>query len=139
MHLRKDGSGLYSNRHSVFLLSYHLVLVTRYRKPVMIGEVAEWMRGYIESFLVERGVRVRALEVVPDYVHVLFDAPPQVQLSDFVKSLKTGSSRRVRSTFPDEVGRFYCEPMFWSKSYFICTVSDKSAKNVQHYIEHQKD
>lgn len=139
VHLRGDGSGVYTNRHACFLLQYHLVVVTRYRNPVLTGEVAEWVREYFESFFRERGLRVKALEVMPDYVHVLFDAPPQIALSAFIQALKTGSSRRVRSTFPDEVGKYYCKPVFWSKSYFICTVSDKSADIVKHYIEHQHE
>lgn len=31
----KNTYGYYKNRHSCFLLSYHLVLVTKYRKPVL--------------------------------------------------------------------------------------------------------
>lgn len=37
----KNNSGYYKNRHSCFLLSYHLVLVTKYRKPVLDGEVKD--------------------------------------------------------------------------------------------------
>ena len=35
----KNSDGYYKNRHSCFLLSYHLVLVTKYRKPVLTGVV----------------------------------------------------------------------------------------------------
>ena len=37
----KNSAGYYKNRHSCFLLSYHLVLVTKYRNPVLTGEVKE--------------------------------------------------------------------------------------------------
>ena len=139
MHLRSDGSGLYSNRHSVFLLSYHLVLVTRYHHPVMTDEIATWVREYFECFFRERGLRIQALEVMPDHVHVLFDAPPQVALSEFIQALKTGSSRRVRTVFAKEISKYYWKPYFWSKSYFICSVGDKTTEIVKHYIENQKE
>ena len=31
--------GFYVNRHSCFILQYHLVLVTKYRHPVITGEL----------------------------------------------------------------------------------------------------
>ena len=33
------GDGYYVVRHSCFLLQYHLVLVTKYRRPAITGEV----------------------------------------------------------------------------------------------------
>ena len=38
---RKKDQPYYTNRHSCFLLQYHMVLVTKYRKPVLQGEVGE--------------------------------------------------------------------------------------------------
>ena len=37
----KNIGGYYKNRHSCFLLSYHLVLVTKYRKPVLADPEAQ--------------------------------------------------------------------------------------------------
>ena len=53
-------------------------------------------------------------------------------------SYKTVSSRLLRKEFPDEVFRFYVNSAFWSQSYFICTVSERSEAAVKHYIETQK-
>uniref|UniRef100_UPI0038CBFED7 transposase n=1 Tax=Intestinibaculum porci TaxID=2487118 RepID=UPI0038CBFED7 len=38
---RKKDQSYYTNRHSCFLLQYHMVLVTKYRKPVLRGEVRD--------------------------------------------------------------------------------------------------
>lgn len=38
---KKRGTDYYVNRHSCFLLQYHLVLVTKYRHPVLTGPVRE--------------------------------------------------------------------------------------------------
>ena len=35
MYKKKSGQPYYTNRHSCFLLQYHMVLVTKYRKPVL--------------------------------------------------------------------------------------------------------
>jgi hypothetical protein len=45
----KNSAGYYKNRHSCFLLSYHLVLVTKYRNPVLTGEVKELVYDTIRA------------------------------------------------------------------------------------------
>ena len=40
MYTKKE-TGYYVNRHSCFLLTYHVVLVTKYRKPVLQGKSEE--------------------------------------------------------------------------------------------------
>ena len=41
MYKKKLGQTYYTNRHSCFLLQYHIVLVTKYRCPVLTGAVKE--------------------------------------------------------------------------------------------------
>ena len=36
---KRTGYEYYTNRHSCFLLQYHIVLVTKYRHPVLTGDV----------------------------------------------------------------------------------------------------
>lgn len=37
-----------TNNHSVFLLYYHLVLVTKYRKQVIDDEISDYAKGTFE-------------------------------------------------------------------------------------------
>ena len=39
MYKKKLGQTYYTNRHSCFLLQYHIVLITKYRRPVLTGAV----------------------------------------------------------------------------------------------------
>ena len=48
MYTKKD-TGYYVNRHSCFLLTYHVALVTKYRKPVLHGKVKELVYGIIRD------------------------------------------------------------------------------------------
>ena len=41
-------------------------------------------------------MELQAFEIMPDHVHFLFDALPQVNLAEFVNALKSASSRMVR-------------------------------------------
>lgn len=38
---KKDNTDYYINRHSCFLLQYHIVFVTKYRHPVLTDKVKD--------------------------------------------------------------------------------------------------
>ncbi len=73
----------------------------------------------------------------PDHVHLLFTLPPKHALADFVNALKTGTSRRLRSEFPREVGRFYRQPGLWSRSYCVISAGGAPLEVIRRYIEGQ--
>lgn len=136
--MKINQSGYYVNRHSCFLLQYHLVLVTKYRRPVIAGDIEERLKAYTEKYFNDRDCVIQALECMPDHIHILFDAPPQINLAEFVNAFKSASSRRIRTEYPVEVSRYYWKPFFWSLSYFIGSVSDRTASAVKNYINGQK-
>lgn len=133
----KNNAGYYKNRHSCFLLSYHLVLVTKYRNPVLTGEVKELVYDTIRAVLEERGCILTEINGEPDHIHVLFDAGPEVNLLDLVRVIKTKTSRFARSRCKEQVAKYYWKPVFWSDSYFITTVGENTKQIVQEYIKHQ--
>ena len=82
---------------------------------------------------------IQAVETMPDHMHILFDAPPQINLADFVNAFKSASSRKVRQHFSKQLKSYYWKPYFWSLSYFIGSVSEKTTAAVKQTIQHQKD
>ena len=133
----KNNSGYYKNRHSCFLLSYHLVLVTKYRKPVLTGNVRELVYSTIQDILEERGCILTEINGEPDHIHILFDAGPETNLLDLVRVIKTKTSRFARSRYSEDVAKFYWKSVFWSDSYFVATVGENTKYVVQEYINHQ--
>jgi len=129
--------GWFFNQHSCFLLQYHLVLVTKYRHPVLTGEVKDFVYSYLKEKMELAGLSILEMNGEPDHVHILFEAPPNMDLAKMVNALKTGSSRMTRKHFADELAPYYWKPVFWSMSYFICTVSDRNAETVKRYIQDQ--
>ena len=122
----KNNAGYYKNRHSCFLLSYHLVLVTKCRRPVLDGEVKDLVYSTIQAILKERDCILMEINGETDHIHVLFDAGPEVNLLDLVRVIKTKTSRFARSRCKEQVSKFYWKPVFWSDSYFVTTVGDNS-------------
>ena len=135
--MKKGESGYYKNRHSCFLLQYHLVLVTKFQHPVLTGDVKDFMEQYMTAYFKDRDLPLLEISFMLDHVHILFDAPPQLNLADFVNALKSGSSRMVRKAFQEELKPYYWKPYFWSLSYFIGCVSERSEEAVRRYIQNQ--
>lgn len=127
-----------TNRHACYCLQYHLVVVTKYRHPVIHGALKDRLLE-ITTRLFEETWKCSVIEANTDmdHIHILFDAPPQVQLSKLINNFKTVTSRLLRKEFSKELEPYYWKPYFWSMSYFICTVSDHSEAMVKEYIQNQ--
>ena len=127
-----------TNRHSCYSLEYHLVLVTKYRHPVLTGRIRDRLIEITHSVMEKDwGCVISSVNTNKDHIHILFEAKPQTQLSKLVNNYKTVSSRLIRKEFPEELKPYYWKPLFWSDSYFICTVSDRTHDMVEHYIQSQ--
>lgn len=72
-----------------------------------------------------------------DHIHILFDAPPQINLANTINSFKTVTSRYIRKEFPEHLKRYYWQPYFWSRSYMILTTGGAPIDVIKKYIEEQ--
>ena len=137
--MRKLSNGCYVGRHSCFLLQYHLVLITKYHNPVITDEVEIYLKNYTLNYFKERYSPIVSIETMPDHMHVLFETVPTTRLDVFVNAFKAASSRVIRQKFKDELKQWYYKPVFWSQTYFIGSVSERSLEIVKHYIDTQKE
>lgn len=135
---KKTSSDYYTNRHSCFLLQYHIVLVTKYRHPVLTGGVKETVYERIRYIAESRGFNILELNGEADHVHLLIETDPQTSPGELVNVIKTQTSRKVRKLYGDtELKPYYWKPYFWSDSYFIATVSENTLEVVKSYIKDQ--
>ena len=135
---KKNGCNYYTNRHSCFLLQYHIVLVTKYRHPVLTGNVKTAVYERINYVAESRGFNILELNSEPDHVHLLIEADPQTPPAELVNVIKTQTSRKARKLYGDTLLKKYdWKPYFWSDSYFIATVSENTLDVVKNYIKNQ--
>lgn len=127
----------YTNKHSCYLLQYHLVLVTKYHHPVLTGEIKDFLLSYTKQYFGDRNLNLLEVNIDDDHIHILFEAPPQIRLSDFVNAYKSASSRMIRKLFQEQLQDYCRKPYFWSLSYFIGSASEKSTAVIAEYIKNQ--
>jgi putative transposase len=123
--------------HCVYALSYHLVLVTKYRRRCLSSKMLAELRQVLNDQLALKGGALVELNGEADHVHLLMEVPPSVALSVVVNNLKTVSSRLLRKWNEAELSRFYCDRVLWSGSYFLGSVGGASLATVKAYIEGQ--
>ena len=132
---RKDD--YFTNQHSCFLLQYHLVLIAKYRHKVIIGKVKDDLMQYTRNYFKEQELILDEINSDEDHIHILFTAYPNMNLAKFVNAYKSASARYIRKENTEFLGKYYWKPYFWSSSYFICTVSDRSEAVIRQYIKNQ--
>lgn len=125
-------------RGYVYSLQYHIVWVTKYRKPIFIGEIESDVKQYLTDTLKSLDMNVLAMEVMPDHIHLLVGCKPQLRLSDAIKILKGNTARWLFLKHP-EIKKQLWGGHLWNPSYFVATVSDRSLKQVTDYINSQKE
>ena len=124
-------------RGYVYSLQYHIVWVTKYRKPVFTGIIEADVKQYLFETLKSLDMTVIAMEVMPDHIHLLVDCKPQLCLSDAVKVLKGNIGRWLFLKHP-EIKEQLWGGHLWNPSYFVATVSDRTLDQVKTYIDSQK-
>ena len=127
----------YTNNHSCFLLTAHLVLVTKYKNPVLQGKVKKYVYQLIRETMEAENITIREMNGEADHVHILFDYAPDVKLTELVNKIKSRTSRLARRDYPAEVNKYYWKPLFWTNSYFLGSVGVNTAEIVEEYIRNQ--
>ena len=128
----------YTNRHAVYLLQYHLVVVTKYRHKVINNDLKDRLIE-ISYSIIENDWKSKIISINTDedHVHILFETSPQTQLSKLINNYKTVTSRLIRKEFSKQLEQYYWKTYFWSDTYFISSVSDTSEAMIKRYIEKQ--
>ena len=124
------------NNHSVFLLHYHLVLVTKYRRQVIDDEISEFAKDTFIRIAESYHITLVEWNHDKDHVHIVFKAQPKTELTKFINAYKSASSRLIKRDFP-RVKQFLWKEMFWSKSFCLLTTGGAPIDLIKKYIQNQ--
>jgi putative transposase len=127
--------GYARNAGAVFSLKYHLVFCPKYRKPVLIGPVADRLKTLLSTKAQELKATLHTLEIMPDHVHLFVESDPGMAPAKLAAQFKGFTSRFLRQEFRHLRSQL---PSLWSRSYYIGSVGHVSEATVRRYIESQK-
>lgn len=122
---------------TVYDLSIHLVLVTKYRRKVIDGLILQRLQQIFTEICQKWECELKEFNGECDHVHLLIDLNPKVKISSFANNLKTVSSRLIRKEFPHRVAQFYRKAVFWKIGYFVSSTGGANLETIKKYIQHQ--
>jgi putative transposase len=130
-----SGSRYSKNTGAVVSLKHHIVWCPKYRRPVLTTPVDERLKELLFEVAEDRGMKLLAVEVMPDHVHLFVESDPTICVAEIVNRFKGRTSRILRQEFRSLRSRL---PTLWSRSYFAATVGAVSEATIRRYIEAQK-
>lgn len=123
------------DNHRVHLCIGHIVFCPKYRKPVLVGNIAKRMEEIVNDLAKTKNWDILNIAIQPDHVHIFLrfnvnESPHQV-----VKAIKGRTSNLLRKEFTFLITKL---PTLWTRSYFFATAGNISQEVIQKYIEEQK-
>ena len=125
-----------SSSHAVWECKYHLVWITKYRYPVLVGDVGLRARELLREIARSLEMTIYAGAINRDHVHLLVSIPPQVSVSRAVQFLKGNSSHRLLSEFTALRKRYWGQHL-WARGYWVASSGNVTDEVWQKYIENQ--
>ena len=117
---------------STFLL-YHIVFRPKNSKPVIDRQNEGMLYRFIWRYVSDKGCVLHAIGGMSDHIHLLVELTPSIAIADFVRDLKTSTSKFLKynaKLFPF----FEC----WATGYFAETHSLSQKDCIKSYIKGQK-
>ena len=129
--------GIRRTKHAVYDLKYHLVWIPKYRKNILNGDIAGYLKEVFNHIAEEYGFAIDTMEVVEDHVHIFLEAPPRYSPADVVQLMKSISAREMFKKYP-KIRRQLWAGELWNDGYFVRSVGDNdTADIIRKYIKYQ--
>lgn len=122
--------------HTTYDCKYHIVWITKYRKKVLLGVVAERVRELIRGICKEHEVEIIKGHVSRDHVHLFVSVPPHLAVSKLVQYLKGKSSYKMLQE-NKVLSREFWGRHLWGRGYFVATSGNITDEVIMDYIEKQ--
>lgn len=110
----------------------HIVFSTKHRQPLIDESWRSQLHQYLGGTV--RGMECVALEVggVADHVHLLVSLHPKHSLADFLRGLKSNTSKWINES------AFVRSRFEWQRGYGAFSVSQSQMEKVRQYIQNQE-
>ena len=122
--------------HTLYDLKFHLVWITKYRKQVLKGPVAERTRELIREICNANEVEIIRGYVSKDHIHMFVSVPPRLSVSKLMQYLKGKTSHKMLFEFKHLQQQFWGKHI-WARGYFAVSSGNVTDEVIMQYIENQ--
>ena len=122
--------------HTIFSIHLHIVWVTKYRRKILRGDIANRVRDIIREECRKKKVDILKGHVSSNHVHVMVSIPPQVAVSRLVQQMKGKSAYLLLAEFSQIRKQFWGRHV-WARGYFARSSGNLTDELIKAYIENQ--
>ena len=122
--------------HCTYDIKYHMVWITKYRKPVITGKIAERTRELIRQISASNDVEIMAGHVSNDHIHLLVSVPPYLSVSKLAQYYKGSTSRKLQQEYKELNKQFWGQHL-WARGYFAASSGNVTDEVIAEYIKNQ--
>ena len=94
------------------------------------------MRELVREVCKARDVEILKGHISREHVHIFVSVPPQLSISELMKSIKERMSRKILMEFKT-LNRQFWGRNFWARGYFAASSGNITDEMVMQYIEQQ--
>ena len=124
-----------STNRSKHYLKCHLILVTKYRRNILVGQLNDDLKSIFTSIANNSDFEIEVMETDVNHVHFLIRYIPRLSISQIVRRLKQQSTYHIWQLYPTLLRReYWYKNMFWSSGYFVCSIGEASPDTIRQYI-----
>ena len=107
--------------HSRWECQYHVVVVPKYRRKAVSGEIRASVGGIVHELARQKEGRIGEGHLVVDHVHWCIEIPPTQAVASLIGFLKGKSAVAIARQFGGKLQNF-TGAHFWARGYAVSTV-----------------
>ncbi len=123
--------------HTKSDLKVHIVWVPKYRKGVLVGDVAVRARDLLRRIAMEHDLVIISGKIARDHVHIFLSYRPNQEVSKIMQWLKGISSRVLLQEFSHLRRKFWGRHL-WARGYLAVSSGNITDEAIKKYIEEQE-
>jgi putative transposase len=128
----------HTRSHSKYLIKLHFVIVVKYRKHLLLGDINEDMMSIVQDICAQYGYIIDEMQSDVNPLHFLLDIPPQFSALEVIPKIKQISTFRIYKKHRLFLKKhFWKENTFGSDGYLVCSTGDASTETLKKYIAEQ--
>lgn len=124
-----------NTNHSKHYLRCHLILVTKYRKSILVGLLNDDLKSIFYSIANHSDFEIEVMESDLNHIHFLIRYIPRLSISQIVRRLKQESTHQLWVLHHSILHQYYWyRKILWSDGYFVCSIGEASPETIRNYI-----
>jgi putative transposase len=86
--------------HCKYLIALHLILVVKYRKPLLNGNLGEFVKKTVFDVSLSSDFRIEEIEIDKVHNHMLITIGTRYSVGQYARRIKQGTTTKIWKSFP---------------------------------------